>query len=613
MDVNTNLNNGLPLDPERSCDIVMKGGITSGIVYPKAIYEIAKKYKFVNIGGTSAGAIAASLTAAAEYDRRENKSINGFQILNNLPNELGVKTKGKTKLFSLFQPNKSTKKIFNSLFHLFEQKSYPGKIFFAIKSLILNFIFISVISALPGAIIIYYLWNNQVSALQLFAIFFVIFFSLVFVVLCTIIRFFFVFKKIICENNYGLTTGFLQKEENTGESSEVPLTEWLADLIDKVAGKNNPDEPLTFGDVAKKEGGINLQMLTTNLTWGRPHSIPFQNPDTENAFYYDPVELGRYFPKRIVAWMGKKSTGKKQGKFKLPEPANLPIIVATRMSLSFPVLFSAVPLYAVDYSLIKNKNDDDQELEKCFFSDGGICSNFPIHLFDSPLPSKPTFAFNLNHFHTDHPEVDDESKNIYIVKQNRDGGNEKWNKFNNSFMDFLKSILGTMQNWIDNTQSTIPGYKDRIVHINLTPKQGGLNLNMEDTVINRLSERGKYAGIELRNRFTGESKNKMNWNNHRWIRFRTTMCLLQEYLISIESSLNIQSTKYEKGYIDLLNRLADEEPASYKLKSSQRDFAIGQISEIRKIAQTLIHCKDSFFKESYAPRPKPDLRIRPRI
>jgi predicted acylesterase/phospholipase RssA len=52
------------------CDLVMKGGITSGIVYPLAIKELSSKYHFKNIGGTSAGAVAAVITAAAEYGTR---------------------------------------------------------------------------------------------------------------------------------------------------------------------------------------------------------------------------------------------------------------------------------------------------------------------------------------------------------------------------------------------------------------------------------------------------------------------------------------------------------------------------------------------------------------
>ena len=49
----------------KKCDIVMKGGITSGVVYPGAVAEIAKAFNLKGIGGTSAGAIAAAAAAAA--------------------------------------------------------------------------------------------------------------------------------------------------------------------------------------------------------------------------------------------------------------------------------------------------------------------------------------------------------------------------------------------------------------------------------------------------------------------------------------------------------------------------------------------------------------------
>ena len=60
-----------PSDPEEVCDLVMKGGVASGVVYPGAILALAKRYRFRNVGGTSAGAIAATVTAAAELGRRE--------------------------------------------------------------------------------------------------------------------------------------------------------------------------------------------------------------------------------------------------------------------------------------------------------------------------------------------------------------------------------------------------------------------------------------------------------------------------------------------------------------------------------------------------------------
>ena len=54
----------------QECDLIMKGGITSGIVYPLAITEIAKAFRLRSIGGTSAGAIAAAAAAAAELGRQ---------------------------------------------------------------------------------------------------------------------------------------------------------------------------------------------------------------------------------------------------------------------------------------------------------------------------------------------------------------------------------------------------------------------------------------------------------------------------------------------------------------------------------------------------------------
>jgi len=79
----------VPLD--RFCDLVMKGGVTSGIVYSPAICELAQHYHFRSIGGTSAGAIAAAVTAAAEYQRRSKGTTDGFKLLAGLPTRLGEK------------------------------------------------------------------------------------------------------------------------------------------------------------------------------------------------------------------------------------------------------------------------------------------------------------------------------------------------------------------------------------------------------------------------------------------------------------------------------------------------------------------------------------------
>ncbi len=88
------------------CDLVMKGGITSGVVYPKLIGRLARDYQFKSIGGTSAGAIAAAGCAAAELGRQTGKNLKSFEDLGKLPGELGT-PKGEPMapmLFHLFQP-----------------------------------------------------------------------------------------------------------------------------------------------------------------------------------------------------------------------------------------------------------------------------------------------------------------------------------------------------------------------------------------------------------------------------------------------------------------------------------------------------------------------------
>src|SRR4029453_7284314 len=78
----------------------MKGGITSGVVYPHAVCTLAQTYRFRNVGGTSAGAIAAAATGAAENGRDRE----GFPKLEALPNWSG----SDGNLLGLFQPQAKT-------------------------------------------------------------------------------------------------------------------------------------------------------------------------------------------------------------------------------------------------------------------------------------------------------------------------------------------------------------------------------------------------------------------------------------------------------------------------------------------------------------------------
>src|SRR4029077_18943429 len=90
-----------------------------------------------------------------------------------------------------------------------------------------------------------------------------------------------------------------------------------------------------------------------------------------------------------------------------------PILLGARMSLSFPILLSAVPLYAANFE--REPKEGKYPLEACWFSDGGLTSNFPIHFFDAPLPLRPTFGIDLVPDTAEATEIDDEDDRLERV------------------------------------------------------------------------------------------------------------------------------------------------------------------------------------------------------
>ncbi len=95
-------------DPPKMCDLVMKGGVTSGVVYPYAVLQLATQYRFRSIGGTSAVAIAAAFAAAAEFGRQSG--------------DAGAFTRFETRcleipaiLESLFQPTPALRPLMRAL------------------------------------------------------------------------------------------------------------------------------------------------------------------------------------------------------------------------------------------------------------------------------------------------------------------------------------------------------------------------------------------------------------------------------------------------------------------------------------------------------------------
>jgi predicted acylesterase/phospholipase RssA len=534
---------------DRFCDLVMKGGITSGVVYPKAITRLSHHYHFKNIGGTSAGAIAATVTAAAEYNRRKNNSRMGFDILEELPDELQAKlpNTGRSKLLSLFQPQQATRRLFSVLIKSLNCKGAYQRILTILGGFLVAY-WEATIGSIVLAFVVGYFGSSWLAAVLLLFVMLIITIG---------VSVYLDVTRNLVQNGFGLCNGMSKKD-----AMNEALTPWLHSLIQRAAGLKSDESPLTFGmlwtapgyfdDMANRPGSsvrsIDLQMFSTNLTHGRPYIFPFAVPSAQPSrfrdrerLFFNLDELKPYLPDNVLGWMKDhhKPYQIEEGQerevptveeaatkqlLELPDPENLPVILAARMSLSFPILFSAVPLWAINYDAPPSK----RHFHRCWFSDGGISSNFPIHLFDGLVPRWPTFGINLE------PKAKAE-KYVLLPQHYEEGYGERWDLFDDKdtgvarFGGFLASIIATMQNWNDNSLARMPGVRDRIARVRLNEAEGGLNLDMEPETIHNISKRGEEAVEELILRYVAQPPDgpqPEGWDEQRFIR----LCVLLKML-----------------------------------------------------------------------------------
>lgn len=559
-------------DPQRECDVVMKGGITSGVLYPKAICELATAFRLRSIGGTSAGAIGAAAAAAAEYGRDAHSPGSGFDGLAVIPDWLAA----DGNLTGLFRPNRSTSKVHALVMSLSESK---GRLLGTVRALLNLSLptrrwWMPVLGMLPGLLILAALATSGANAALTWA-------AIVLTVpVCLIGGLGGATAASVLKAGEALERNFFGVVSGSDASDGgVSLSDWLTDKLDQLAGRSLTGSPLTLGDLwgsgGRTDPDINLEMLATNITEGRPYRLPFE---LTSAFAFSPAEFRQIFPDRVVDHMVAASrrsalpdTGSNDHAdgtdgqrnvpsdlMVLPPVSSLPVVVITRMSLSFPLLISAIPLYSIDRSL----QNDQPHWEKVWFSDGGITSNFPVSFFDTPLPSRPTFGINLRSFHPSHPKADDQRSNVWMPRSNRGGILQWWTRIEpghgaRTVAGFLASILDTMQNWIDNAQMRVPGYRDRIVHISHDKTEGGMNLAMPPETIDRLAERGRCAGEMLVDYYTNPPEGAddidepsqsldgrspqprvVSWENHRWIRLRTSMSLCADLIEQMSNGFN---------------------------------------------------------------------------
>jgi predicted acylesterase/phospholipase RssA len=688
------LDDGVAPPPQRYCDVVLTGGVTDGVVYPWAIVELARHYRFKNIGGTSVGAMAAALTAAAEYTRRRGYLFGFNKVMMEVPERLAECVPGVgTRIFSLFQPSKGTEKLFRLFVEFFSSgalslqeaatahiggvpdapaRSVPGRhrswgqrllarfetwARAAIRLLTPLTIVASVYrgAALGGAaaglvlflIVLGFALDGVMAAPLWYAVLLVSLMPILiglpliafFVLLCAGLAIRRDVLRGLVKNHYGMCTGMRPAHIPEDRPS---LVEWLHKGIQAAAGKPL-HKPLTFADLwdapqgppvvdlpptrRRKSRSIDLRMITTNITHGRPYEFPLE--EDAPPIFFKRSELRRFFPATVIGHLVRHSLTYAEARAQyrdLPDPRDqrnvshlrllpkdqLPVLVAARLSLSFPFLFSAVPLWELD------REPEDKaawRMRRCRFSDGGICSNFPIHMFDSAVPEWPTFGIALETRGVFRPNT-----NVWMPSSHERGGEDSWFRFDernpatgarptlgDRLIGFLGGIFYSAKDWNDKSAMRLPGVRDRIVHVALkTP--GGLNLKIEgDEIMALARDYGAPAGRELVRRFIENNRPAPAWEEHRWVRFQSFLTGLRERIEMIRDAT--QNRRYGDPMSNHIRNATADPPLVPGPNLTPR-----QARDLEQLLQSLQELEKRFAAASlpqpYKPVPKPGLHIR---
>jgi predicted acylesterase/phospholipase RssA len=591
------------------CDLVMKGGITSGVVYPSAVLRLAQRYRFRNVGGASVGAIAAAVTAAAEYGWATGKGT-GFAQLD----EINKEVVEEGLLLSLFKPRQTARGLYAIYLAAIGRRNpvrmagaVTGQAVWVILLLLAWLGTLAVtaswlgdrwwlVPALLGAwgliawIVAWGLSRRLSLAGVLGGLLLPILWPLLLAVPAVGIRAW----RDLSAHGFGLVPG--------ASAGGGAVCDWVHHHVQAAAGLGD-DQPLTFGmlrDTVGQDGKpveLILQMMTTNLSIARPMRVPRDL----TGYAFDPEDLRDVLPAPVVTWLVEHGTPER-GVVRLPPEDELPVLLGFRLSLSFPLLFTALRLYA---PLMEKQTS---RLVPHWFSDGGIGSNFPVHFFDTWLPGRPTFALSFAPFPRDHAGLlqQDES-DIGLPLGPNDQRFPRWVHID-GMSGFIGQMLETMQNWRDTVQSELPGFRDRVYEARLDKEagEGGLNLGMDRATIERLQDRGSRVGEAILETFDRDQ--------HVFTRYLMTMQQLEMGLLgSDDPGSGRRRPGLRTTFAQLKERFAAGNIGASELFG--RDSA--WLPPAGAATSALLDLADTWRKfgsfASDEPRPQPAIRIVPDV
>ncbi len=637
---------------DRFCDIVMEGGVTSGIIYASAVADLAKSYRFSSIGGSSIGAFAAALTAAAEYSRRRGSNV-GFKLMENLPTVLAEEDdQNETRLLRMFRPQDGTRRLFRIFLASLDRRSTFSRLVCGLTEAIHQYwravllaLVATAVLVLSGPLVLTWLgWSTpppygfDLRVVGLGSWVLALLIALVFAVALTLfLGIVWDFRCELVRNGFGLCRGWSEEER----MDSLDLAGFLHASIQLAADRNPIDDPpLTFADLRDAPGraanvlgqpsigdappSINLQVYSTNLAHGRPYRFPLDPADDMGRLFFRVDDLKPYFPQPILNHLvgyalpyGSQTISDPEAsaatKQYLELPTDrLPIVVAARLAMSFPLLISAVPLWAIDYEA----PIESRGFAPCWMSDGGLCSNFPIHLFDSHVPKWPTFGIALQNRGNHRP-----NQCVWLPEKHYEGRGDTWDRFAESqeplgrLAGFLVSLWLAAWRWNDTTMMRMPGVRDRVVRIFLEEDEGGVNIKMSKQAIDALTQKyGKPAAAAFLRKFADDGS--PGWPEHRWVRFNRLLIALRQQIEGFKFAADLD--RYTQPLCAQIETSRQTAPLRGSARGcplpSEKSLSDEQAREMAVLVAALSELEVSFHKAGdhrpYVAVPRPSLRVR---
>ncbi len=158
----------------------------------------------------------------------------------------------------------------------------------------------------------------------------------------------------------------------------------------------------------------------------------------------------------------------------------------------------------------------------------------------------------------------------------------------------------------------MPGYRERVVHVQLSRAEGGMNLAMPPETIAKLTERGRCAAERLVQAYTEPPADPLavSWDAHRWVRLRSALPALADFARAFADGWSQPAAPDQQSYRGLVERADGAPPGSYRLRTAaERALALRISEDLAALAAAI--AADAADLAARAPRPAPALRLTP--